>query len=190
MISCETTIFLEGPSCSGKSTILSRIDLPGVRVVLKDWPANVTAPGLRFFLERDEDKLARAKLGDERVKLVDRGYLSTLVANSVLEEQRCVSAGQVYAWYQQEMGHKLYQPDCYVFIYIPPEITLQRARDAQRTIHDDNMWLKFPERIQYWYEKLFTELEEGVPVYRFDGTKPKGEVLGEFRELIKMYIQE
>lgn len=65
-------------------------------------------PPFQFFLERDEDKLTRAKNSLKYLRLVDRGYLSTLTFYSVLEEQEGISAEPVYKWFINELGNKPY----------------------------------------------------------------------------------
>jgi len=143
-----------------------------------------TPPSLEFFLERDEDKLKRAKGSIEAVKLVDRGYLSTLTFYSVLEEQEGISAEPVFKWYANEIGRKLYKPDHYIMVNVPGEVTTERAKSAKRAIHENNMWLKFPERIAYWYNKLLAKYESNIPKHLIDGNRNPSVVTEEFKDLL------
>lgn len=178
------SIFLEGASCSGKTCLLKTVEDKSVDVILKDWPANVNNPPLEFFLERDEDKLARAKKSFKEVKLVDRSHLATLAFYSVLEEQEGVSAEPVYKWANSQIGKKLYSPDHYVFVDVPAEVTLERAKKCGRTFADNNMWFKHPDRIDVWYNKLLDIYEPSTSVYRIDGNRDPIVVEEEFKDLL------
>ncbi|KKP92752.1 MAG: hypothetical protein UR98_C0018G0006 [Parcubacteria group bacterium GW2011_GWA1_36_12] len=180
----STTLFLEGASCSGKTYLLKTVADKDVAIILKNWPANLNNPPTEFFLERDEDKLARAKAAPEQIKLVDRAYLATLTFYKVLEEQEGVSAEPVVKWYINELGQKLYKPDHYIFVDVPGDVTKQRAKDCGRTMHDNNMWLKFPERINFWYNQLLAIYEPATSVYRIDGTQAPKVVEEQFKDLL------
>lgn len=176
-------VFFEGLSCSGKSTLLQTVASNRFASIFKQWLPN-SQPTLEFFLERDEDKLARARAvsGYEAV-LVDRGYLSTLVFYQVLQEQRGIPSVAVLNWFINNLGDKLYRPDFYVFVDVPPEVSLQRARKA-RNLDENNMWLHFPKRIQYWYERLYEVFESGTPKHHLDGTLPPDTLSTEFERLM------
>lgn len=180
----STTIFLEGPSCSGKTCLLKTIDDKEIDIILKNWPTDLHNPPLEFFLERDEDKLIRAKNSTKPFRIVDRGYLSTLTFYSVLEEQEGISAKPVFKWFINEMGNKLYKPDHYIFVDIPAEVTIDRAKRGGRTFADNNMWFKFPERIDFWYKKLLATYEPATSIYRIDGNRSEQIVTEEFNDLI------
>jgi len=180
------TIFLEGASRSGKSTLLKAVEAPDVAAIYKSWPPDLKDPPIEFFLERDEDKLYRAKTAPQQLKFVDRGYLSTLTFYSVLEEQVGISAQPVYKWIINEMGNKLYRPDHYIFVDVPPEVTIDRYKRNGGLVYENNMWIKFPQRINYWYEKLLAVFEPATSIYRIDGSRDPSVVLEEFRDLISM----
>jgi len=184
------TIFLEGASRSGKSTLLRAIEAPDVAAIYKSWPSDLKDPPIEFFLERDEDKLHRAKTAPQQLKLVDRGYLSTLTFYSVLEEQTGISAQPVYRWIVNEMGRKLYRPDHYIFVDVPPEVTVNRYKRNGGLVYENNMWIKFPKRINYWYDRLLATFEPATSVYRVDGNRDPNLVLEEFRDLISMLKKE
>ncbi|MCA9379009.1 hypothetical protein KC640_01140, partial [Candidatus Dojkabacteria bacterium] len=120
------------------------------------------------------------------IKVIDRGYLSTLTFYSVLEEVTGVSANPVYRWFISEIGNTLYRPDHYVFVDVPAEVSVERAKKAGRAIADNNMWLKFPDKINYWYKRMFAVFEPAAKVYRIDGTKSQLDVAEEFRSLLEM----
>lgn len=178
------SIFLEGPSCSGKTCLLKTIEDKNVDVILKEWPENVNKPPLEFFLERDEDKLTRAKNSPKEVKLVDRSHLATLAFYSVLEEQEGISAEPVYKWANEQMGKKLYHPDHFVFVDVPAEVTLERAKKCNRTFADNNMWFKHPDRINVWYSKMLELYEPSTSIYRIDGNRKPTTVEEEFKDLL------
>jgi len=180
----STTIFMEGASRSGKTTLLNAIESPDVAIIYKNWPPNLENPTTEFFLERDEDKLLQAKNSSQSLKLVDRGYLSTLTFYSVLEEQKGISAQPVYKWFIKEMGRKLYRPDHYIFIDVPPEITLDRYNKKGGLVYENNMWVKFPQRIDYWYGRLLAAFEPATSVYHVDGNRDPNIVLEEFNDLL------
>ncbi len=180
----SVTVFMEGPSRSGKTTLLKAIKSPEVAVIYKIWPDDLVNPPIEFFLERDEDKLARARMTLESTKLVDRGYLSTMVFYSVLEEQRGISSLPVYKWFLNEIGKKLYRPDHYVFVDVPIEVTLDRYNRNGGLVYDNNMWVKYPDRIEYWYSRLLAAFEPSASVHRIDGNRPPAVVLEEFKDLI------
>lgn len=180
----STTIFMEGASRSGKTTLLKAIESPDVAIIYKDWPPNLKNPTIEFFLERDEDKLLRAKNSKQSLKFVDRGYLSTLTFYSVLEEQKGISAQPVYKWFTKEMGGKLYRPDHYIFIDVPPEVTVDRYNKKGDLVYENNMWVKFPQRIDYWYGKLLADLESTTSIYHIDGNRDPNIVLEEFNDLL------
>ncbi len=172
------SVFFEGPSCSGKTRLLKTIMDSDTAIIFKDWPADLKNPSLAFFLERDEDKLIRAKNSLKNLRLIDRGYLSTLTFYSVLEEQEGISSEPVLKWFINEMGNKLYRPDHYIFLDVSAEISVQRANKGGWTVADNNMWLRFPDRINFWYGRLFTVFEPKTSTYRVDGNR-KPEVVSE-----------
>ncbi len=178
------SIFLEGSSRSGKTTLLKALESSEVAVIYKDWPNNLVNPPIEFFLERDEDKLARARRAPQATKLVDRGYLSTMVFYSVLEEQRGISSLPVYKWFINEIGKKLYRPDHYVFIDVPTEVTLDRYSRNGGLVYDNNMWIKYPERIEYWYSRLLAAFEPTTSIHTIDGSRSPKAVLEDFKDLI------
>jgi len=180
----STSIFLEGLSCSGKTCLLKTVRDLDVDIILKNWPTGVKTPPLEFFLERDEDKLSRAKHSTKPLRLIDRGYLSTLTFYSVLEEQEGISAAPVYKWFINELGNKLYRPDHYLFIDVPAEVSIKRANSCGRVVADNNMWLKFPNRIGFWYDKLLATYEPATSVFRIDGNRDLNVVTEEFNDLI------
>lgn len=178
------TTFIEGPSCSGKTCLLKTVDEFKMAVILKNWPTNISNPPTDFFLERDEDKLQRAKESRFPMRLVDRGYLSTLTFYSVLEEQEGVSAAPVYRWFINEMGRNLYRPDSYIFVDVPAEVTLQRAKRSGRIMAENNMWFKHPDRINHWYGRLLCVFEPATRVYKIDGNRNLKLVEEEFKDLL------
>ena len=178
------SIFLEGPSCSGKTCLLRAVENKDVDVILKNWPADLKSPPLEFFLERDEDKLIRARASIKQLKLIDRGYLSTMTFYSVLEEQEGISAEPVYEWFTREIGNKLYRPDHYIFVDIAPKVVIDRAKRAGRVFASNNMWFKFPERINFWYKKLLALYEPATSVIAIDGNRSQNIVTEEFNDLI------
>lgn len=180
----STTIFMEGSSRSGKTTLLNAIEAPDVVKIYKSWPNDLQDPPIEFFLERDEDKLHRAKIAPQNIKFVDRGYLSTLTFYSVLEEQVGISAQPVYRWIINEMGRKLYRPDHYIFVDVPPEVTVDRYKKKGGLVYENNMWIKFPERINYWYNRLLAVFEPATSIYRIDGNRDPNLVLEEFKDTI------
>lgn len=182
------TVFVEGPSCSGKSTILRGIESPTLLPIYKKW-VSASIFSRQYFLERDEDKLTRAQVAKESNRyaeavMVDRGYLSTLVFYHVLQEQRGIPVYPVLEWFITNIGETLYRPDAYVFVDVPPSITLKRAQTA-RKVDDNNMWLLFPDRIQYWYEKLYVAFEAGIPRHSVDGTLPTELAAQKFKEALQ-----
>jgi thymidylate kinase len=175
---------MEGSSRSGKTTLLNAIEAPDVVKIYKSWPNDLQDPPIEFFLERDEDKLHRAKIAPQNIKFVDRGYLSTLTFYSVLEEQVGISAQPVYRWIINEMGRKLYRPDHYIFVDVPPEVTVDRYKKKGGLVYENNMWIKFPERINYWYNRLLAVFEPATSIYRIDGNRDPNLVLEEFKDTI------
>lgn len=180
------TVFLEGSSRSGKTTLLKAIEAPDIAVIYKSWPSDLKDPPVEFFLERDEDKLSRAKNAPQSLKLVDRGYLSTLTFYSVLEEQTGISTQPVYRWFIKEMGYKLYRPNHYIFVDVPPEVTVDRYNKNGGLVYENNMWVKFPQRINYWYDRLLAAFEPATSIYRIDGNRNPNVVLEEFKDLLSM----
>lgn len=164
-------IFVEGPSCSGKTTALQRIESQEFGVVYKSWPKTIPNPApVDFFLDQDADKLARTQTKSQPIVLVDRGPLSTLTFYSVAEEQRNIVSNAIFRWYWQGLrSGKLFHPDAYLFINCSASNSLTRATSA-RTIDENNMWLLYPDRISYWYNRLLQTYEYGIPVYHFDGS--------------------
>ena len=178
------TVFLEGSSRSGKTTLLKAIEAPDTAIIYKNWPSDLKDPPIEFFLERDEDKLHRAKAAPQQLKLVNRGYLSTLTFYSVLEEQVGISAQPVYRWVVNEMGRKLYHPDHYIFVDVPPEVTRKKYKSHGGLVYENNMWIKFPERISFWYNRLLAAYEPATSVYRIDGSRDLNLVMEEFNDLL------
>lgn len=178
------TVFMEGSSRSGKTTLLKSVEASDMAVIYKSWPPDLTNPPIEFFLECDEDKLHRAKIAPQHLRLVDRGYLSTLTFYSVLEEKVGISAQPVYRWVINEMGRKLYRPDHYIFVDVPPEVTRDRYRKHGGLVYENNMWIKFPERISYWYNRLLAAFEPATSVYRIDGSRDLNVVTEEFNDLL------
>jgi thymidylate kinase len=182
-------IFFEGPSCSGKSTLLSTLDREICTPVFKDWGKSPQS-SVTFFLERDEDKLRRAKENTASpFTIVDRGYLSTLTYYQVLQEQKGVPAHSTLQWFIEGLGSVLYRPDYYVFLTVPPEVTVQRATTA-RTVDESNMWIHFPDRILYWYERLYQAFDSKVPRFTIDGTLSPTNVQNTFYEIIQKIQKE
>jgi len=160
------------------------IEAPDTAIIYKNWPSDLKDPPIEFFLERDEDKLHRAKAAPQQLKLVDRGYLSTLTFYSVLEEQVGISAQPVYRWVVNEMGRKLYHPDHYIFVDVPPEVTRKKYKSHGGLVYENNMWIKFPERISFWYNRLLAAYEPATSVYRIDGSRDLNLVMEEFNDLL------
>lgn len=181
-------VFLEGPSCSGKTTALKAISSADVAKIYKQWPADIKNPTTEFFLERDEDKLRRARATPEFLKVVDRSYLSTLTFYAVLDEQEGISAAPVYRWFINEMGNTLYRPDGYIFFDVPAEVSIKRAEDGQRKIDKNNMWLRFPDRINYWYGKLLAVLEPSTQIYRIDATRSPDQVKDDLENVLQIVM--
>lgn len=172
---------LEGLSCTGKSMLLERITESGnrsVATISKPVPHHMEHPVPEYFMKNDEAKFAAVHGVKERVAIMDRGWLSTLVFYTVMEEENPdFPKGLVRRWVDGNLGKTIWYPDYHIFIDIPPEVSRERAKLAGRSFAAHNMWTMHPERARDTYEAILHE--QGMPpVIRLDGEQPP-EVTGD-----------
>ena len=119
------------------------------------------------------------------IALMDRGYLSTLVFYTVMEEIRPgFSAQEVKRWVTESVGQTILKPDYYIFIDVPPAISQARAKAEGRPFDERNLWMTNTERMLSRYMEYFATLEKNVPVIRFDGTMSLASLQEELEKFI------
>jgi thymidylate kinase len=181
-------VYFEGLRCSGKTTLIEAYNRSGVVRIMRLLPKVDRRLQETDFMKQDEQKCALAsREAVDRLVLVDRCYLSTLLYNTVRQEDTpSFSAWPVYEWLIDHLGTTLKRPDMYVFIDTPIEICRTRAESSRRTIRDD-LWLKYPQRMQELYWRLFEVFEHGTPIHVMDGRQDISSLM---RELDKLLIGE
>lgn len=181
-------LIFEGLSCCGKTTLINALSedeecFPIIRIIRKI-PRDLQSPKPEIFMKNDEGKFGAARdcLG---IALMDRGYLSTLIFYTVMEEIRPrFSVERVRRWVTGSMGKTLFRPDYYIFVEVPPEVSRKRAQ-GKRPFDERNLWMIAPERMLFWYERYFSTLEKDVPLIRVDGTMALSSLT---RRVRKLYI--
>lgn len=181
-------ICLEGLSCAGKTTLIKNYKKKHNEVfcLFKDLPINLDNPSPDVFLRHEERKSEVIKKHpSNQLLLVDRYYLSTLVFYTVLEEvNSSFSTHEIYKWLINKLGTTIKRPDCYIYVNISPELSLRRACDIRKN-NNLNMWTYAPERIHYWYQRLFSVFEYNTEIYNLDATKDLNTVQQNFNKLIE-----
>jgi len=178
-------IVVEGLSCSGKSTLVDYIASTNNCVrVARAIPQDLPNPTPEYFMRNDEAKYAVAKNCPGLV-LMDRGFLSTLVFYTVMEEVTPgFSGNKVKRWVEENLGKTIRRPDYYVYIDIPPEVSRERARQIGRPFDKRNLWMTHTERMKSQYEQYLRSLEADVPIIRLDGTVSPVSLQDELRKFI------
>lgn len=177
----------EGLSCCGKSSLIKELSsaygcIPIVRRIPRDLPS----PTPEIFIENDEAKFAAAR-DCPGIALMDRGYLSTLVFYTVMEEIKPgFSADKVRHWVAESIGETILKPNYYIFIDVPPEVSRARAKAEGRPFDERNLWMTHTERMFFWYMKYFKTLEGDVPLIKLDGTMS----LASLQEELKRFIDK
>ncbi len=184
-------VVCEGLSCCGKTTLIEGCSVSGVVAVRKKLPRYIENPRVELFLQHDESKLHAAMEASStgKMALVDRGYLSTLVFYSAMADiTPNFSPWLVYRWLLQSLGASFFRPDHYIFIDIPVALSLERALKVRPLDDKANVWLQAPNRVLYWYERLFATIEHGVPVHSLDATQPVEVVQQQFDDLVQYLL--
>jgi len=168
----EKLLIFEGLSCCGKTYLIERLTRESECVgIIRRISRDLQSPTPEVFMKNDELKFSDAKKC-RGIALMDRGYLSTLVFYTVMEEMcQGFSAEPVKSWVAYSMGKTLFKPDYYVFVEIPPQVSRERATGV-RPFDSRNLWMTATERMHFWYGEYLSTLEEGVPILRVDGIKP------------------
>ncbi len=178
-------IIFEGLSCAGKSTLVDHIaSINRYICVARTIPRDLPNPTPEYFMRNDEVKYAAAK-NCPGIVLMDRGFLSTLVFYTVMEEVTPgFSGNKVKRWVEESLGKTIRRPDYYVYIDIPPEVSKERARQIGRPFDKRNLWMTHTERMKSQYEQYLGGLEADVPIIRLDGTVSLVSLQDELRKFI------
>ena len=168
-------VYLERPTCCGKSTLAKILSssgvLPGisVSVVAQSLVTGYDEVTQRRHMARDEQKCAEAKNrpGDQLI-LVDRSFISTVVYNLTRAEVAAkYDPTPILTWWLRGLGSTLIRPDAYMYFEADLDACVTRAnsiRDA--SVH--NLWTREARRISDWYDILFRGVESSVMVLRLD----------------------
>lgn len=165
-------IYIEGLSGVGKSTLIQEFKREDVFKV----PEYISKPENIYndltCMKNDESKIDLALKNSNKVVLVDRGYLSTLVYGMVRYELtgRKERVDHIFEWIIKEMDKKLKRPDMYIWIDTPNDICLERAKKVNE-IPENDYWYKDLDLNRYWYIRFFETIERDVPLHKLDGTK-------------------
>jgi thymidylate kinase len=183
-------IYFEGFRCSGKTTLIENCNGDNIVRILRTLPKGKVDLTPVDFMRQDEQKCQLAfSQPKSKLVLVDRCYLSTVLYYTVMQEENPgFSAWPVYEWLIKNLGIKLYRPDLYIFLNTPIDVCLERIKQS-RTLKPNDLWAKSPEKILYWYKRLFTVFEFGVPFYELDGEGDKGEVAIRFGSLLSQIVR-
>ena len=137
-------------------------------------------------MQNDEIKFAKTKDCSGTI-LMDRGYLSTLVFYTTMEEIRQDGSGfKVKGWVEKNIGKTIFKPDYYIFIDVPPEISRERAKINGRPFDERNLWMTHTDKMLFQYEQYLSTIEADVPLVRLDGTKP----LVYLQEQLKIFLDK
>jgi thymidylate kinase len=177
-------IIFEGLSCSGKSSLIDRIaSTLDCACIARSIPRDLPNPTPEYFMQNDELKYAMVE-SCQGLVLMDRGFLSTLVFYTVMEEVKPGFVGnKVKKWVKDSLGKTIQRPDYYVYVDIPSEVSRERARNLGRPFDYRNLWMTHTEQMKKQYETYLGTLEINVPLFRLDGTLPINylqEELGQF----------
>lgn len=182
----QNTLFVfEGLSCCGKTSLVKRLSRDGVgRGIIRKIPRGLRLPTPEIFMENDEAKFREA-IQCNGVALMDRGYLSTLVFYTVMEEMEPgFSTDKVKRWVAESIGKTIFKPDYYVFVEVPPDISKKRAYGI-RPFDERNLWMTATDRMVFWYGQCFSTLEKDVSIIRVDGTRGLDSLEKELADFIK-----
>lgn len=177
-------VCLEGISCCGKTLLMDGIQGDTIDKVRIQVPRNLVNPTPEYFLRNDLEKFKMAAFSKKRTVLMDRGYLSTMVFYTVKADlDKTFNVWPIYRWYFENVGTNIPRPDYYFYLKIPPQLSIARARGI-RPFDENNFWLKSPERASFWYERLFSTIEQSVPLFILDGTTPPTILIDEVKEIL------
>lgn len=187
----KNVLIFEGLSCCGKTSLINELSSDHiVTPIIKGIPRDLISPTPKVFMGNDEAKFSAAR-NCPGIALMDRGYLSTLVFYTVMEEKNPgFSAKDVKRWVAESIGQTIFKPDYYIFIDIPPEISRVRAQQEGRPFDQRNLWVNHTERMLACYWEYFTTLERDVPLIKLDGTMSMASVQKELESFIAKLKKE
>lgn len=171
-------IYFEGLSCAGKSTLINYLQessefvlaIPELPLKLLNHKKITTS----FCRLNDQRKCLKAKESDQenRLTLVDRGYLSTIVYSYIQYQNKEDNEYlENLTWYMKNIHNgKLKKPHVYVYIYIDKETALQRSKQLNR-FTKKFAWYIDPQSAIDCYSYFFKYIEPDVPLILIDGTQ-------------------
>jgi len=163
-------VYFEGICGVGKTTLIEKY--PDKRT--KKIPQFINCPGDLIndtvCMKNDELKSQLAFKNRDKIVLVDRGYLSTLIYGLVRYQVTSHRERFDYLmeWLFLNLGSKLIRPDIYVWIDASNEVCMRRV-EADNRFLPNSYWYKDVDQARFWYRVLFNTLEKGIPLYELDG---------------------
>lgn len=178
-------IYFEGLCGVGKSTLINNYSKKNTHKI----PQFIKNPDELFddyaCMQNDELKSKQAKENKDKVVLVDRGYLSTLVYGLVRYKvsNKVERFDHIAEWLLSNLDSTLVRPDIYIWIDAPNEVCMKRVIADSRLL-PDSYWYKDIDAARFWYRKLFNTLEKEVPLYMLDGKLSITENINKLSEII------
>lgn len=165
-------IYFEGLCGVGKTTLIE--EYAKSREDVKIIPQFIEEPDNLFddcvCMLNDELKSKLAIDNRNKVVLMDRGYLSTLIYGLIryqLTKQQ-MRFDHITEWLFNNLNSKLVRPDVYIWVDTPNKVCMNRVYKDNRMLQE-SYWYKDLDSVRLWYKKLFKTLESGVPLYKLNG---------------------
>lgn len=165
-------IYFEGLCGVGKTTLIE--EYAKSRKNVKIIPQFIAEPDNLFddvaCMKNDELKSKLAYDNKEKIVLMDRGYLSTLVYGLVRYQvtDKHESFDHISEWLLTNLNSKLIRPDIYIWVDTPNNVCMRRVYNDNRML-PDSYWYKDLDAVRTYYKKLFKSLESTVPLFKLNG---------------------
>lgn len=185
-------IYFEGLSCSGKTSLINYLT--------KEFNNCISVPELPqdyygqkkistdFCRDNDQRKCVDALEADneERLVLVDRSYVSTIVYEFIQFGSDCKNQYKdTLRWYFKNiLNKKLIKPHVYVYLSIDKETALERSKALNR-FTTKFAWYINPQLGIDFYRAFFNFFEPEIPVIVIDGFQDERAQMKVFWEEIK-----
>lgn len=168
-------IYIEGLSCSGKSTFIELISkastLSNNILAIPEFADYPDKTKIDFELnndyckKNDEKKTSLANSSEKEIILVDRCHASTLAYNFASSKvYKDDEYGNILNWYIQSLAKgKLLKPDLYVLLKCSEQTVIDRAKKI-RVFNKNIAWYSGTKFAEDFYDNFFEYFEPEVPL--------------------------
>lgn len=179
-------VFFEGVACAGKTSLIKRIRETSKKELfcIEELPNGyeISVDKNKFCMDNDENKCQSAlKNTKNKIVLVDRGYLSTIVYNYI-EYKFDISEEyfNTISWYFESIANrKLVKPDLYVYINLDKKTAIHRAKKLGR-FAKGIAWFYGPKTANIYYKNFFKYFEPEIPILELSGNHQIDEMVKAF----------